>query len=131
MITNYFFKGLDKKEEELVYDYIPTKLENLSKALVHFATDAAILQLNVERFEKHNAYCVEMVLKLPKKTLVSKETSHNIQKAVDNSKAKMLRQIRKHEATLRKENTFDREHGSIRGNIAEKAVTEEAYALEA
>lgn len=132
MITNYFFKGLDKGEEEIVYDYLPSKLTNLEKALVHFAADAAILNINVERFEKHNAYGIEWILKLPKKTLVAKETSHTLQKAVDQAKARMLRQIRKHEDALRKEHTFDREQGSIRGNsiVEGTAVEEELFAME-
>lgn len=131
MITNYFFKGLDKGEEEIIHDYLPSKLINLEKALVHFAADAAILNVNVERFEKHNAYGIEWILKLPKKTLVAKETSHTLQKAIDKAKEKMLRQIHKHEDTLRKEHTFDREQGSIRSNaLIEEAVEDEVFALE-
>lgn len=125
MIINYFFKGLDEKEEELVYDYMPSKLGIIEKTLQHFAEDAAMLSINVERFEKHNAYAVELILKLPKKTIVGKEVSHTLKKAIDYSKDRLLRQIRKHEEGLRKENGYERAHGSIRK--AEVAEPEYAY----
>lgn len=129
MITNYFFKGLDKAEEELVYDYMPSKLDNIEKTLRHFAEDAAMLSINVERFEKHNAYAVELILKLPKKTIVAKEVSHALNKAIDFSKHRLLRQIRKHEEGLRKDYSYERQQGSIR-KVEQERVTEPEYAYE-
>lgn len=129
MITNYFFKGLDKAEEELIYDYMPSKLDNIEKTLQHFAADAAMLSINVERFEKHNAYAVELILKLPKKTIVAKEVSHALNKAIDFSKHRLLRQIRKHEEGLRKEYSYERQQSSIR-KVEQARVAEQEYAYE-
>lgn len=126
MIVNYFFKGLDSGEEKFVHDYLPSKLENIEKALMHFAVDAAMLNVNIERFEKHNAYAVELILKLPKKTIVAKEVSHTINKGIDFSKDRLLRQIRRHEASLRKEYLFEREKGSIRSTEGSTPILHEA-----
>lgn len=124
MIVKYCFKGLEKKEEDFVQQYAPGKIENIEKRLTHFAKDAVILMVNITRFEKHNAFAVEYVLKLPKKTIVAKEASHTLNKAIDFAKDRLVRQIKKHDAALRKENTFQRQHGgSIRAAEAIPAVS--------
>ena len=112
MIVKYCFKGLSKKEEDFVQKYCPSKIEHVEKRLTHFAKDAVILNMNVSRFDKHNAYAVEFILKLPKKTIVAKEASHTLNKAIDFAKDRLIRQIKKHDALLKKEFTYDREHAS-------------------
>jgi len=108
-ISNYK-KHLSKEEELEFNDYIEQKIPSIKSLLTKFAEDAVNLKISVERFEKHNAYQVEMRLSLPTKTLVSEETSHAMTQAIDLSKDKLVQQIKKHMAQLRK----DRSHKSIK-----------------
>lgn len=110
MEFTYFHKNLTKTEAGVFVDYVTKKIEAIENLLTKFATDASILKVSIEKFEKHTAYEVEFCLVLPTKTLVAKEASHQITKAVDLSKDRLVSQIKKHLAMLRRE----RSHRSVR-----------------
>lgn len=110
MEVTILHKNLTKKEEGYFIKYLDTKTEAIENLLTKFADDAAILKASVEKFEKHDAFEVEFCLTLPAKSLVAMEASHQINKAVDLAKDRLLSQIKKHIAHLRK----DRAHQSIR-----------------
>ena len=110
MDINYFQKNLEKHEEKSFKKYVQEKLEAIETLLTKFANDAQLLKVSIEKFEKHDAYEVEFCLVLPTKTLMSKEASHTITKAIDLSKDRLISQVKKHIAHLRK----DRAHKSIR-----------------
>ncbi|MBI2634569.1 HPF/RaiA family ribosome-associated protein [Candidatus Peregrinibacteria bacterium] len=112
METTFQYKNLNKKEEQIFLDYVSSKLEALEKMLAKFASDASLLTITVEKFDKHVAYQVEFYLTLPAKSLVAAETSHTINKAVDLSRDRLLAQLKKHLAQLR----GDRAHRSVRRN---------------
>ena len=118
MEVTHFFKNLSPKEEKVFVDYVKEKMHSFENLLTKFADDAKILKVSIEKYEKHDAYEVEFALILPQKSLIAKETSHQITKAIDLSKDRLLAQIRKHMDHLR----HDRAHGSIRKT--EKAKTE-------
>lgn len=105
-----FHKNLTKAEEQLFDEHVVEKAESIITLLTKFAEDAKTLKVSIEKFNKHDAFEVEFCLVLPSKTLVSKEASHSIQKAADSSKDRLVAQIKKHLAHLRKE----RAHKSIR-----------------
>jgi len=110
MQITFFHKNLTKDEENKFFDYVEEKREAIESLLTKFKEDAKLLRISVEKYEKHDAYEVEMCLTLPTKSLVSKETSHHITKAIDESKDRLTNQIKKHMALLRK----DRSHRTIR-----------------
>lgn len=103
-------KHLSEAEESFFNEYVSQKTEAIENLLTKFSSDAPLLKISIEKFEKHDAYEVEFFLKLPAKSLVSKEVSHSINKAVDLSKDRLVSQVKKHMAHLRK----DRSHQSIR-----------------
>ena len=103
-------KNLSKKEEESFVNYLDQKKTPIGNLLSKFADDASILKVSIEKFEKHDAFSVEFVLNLPTKSLKSEEASHTIQKAVDLAKDRLVAQIKKHLAMLRR----DRSHKSIK-----------------
>jgi ribosome-associated translation inhibitor RaiA len=123
MEVTYQFKHLTKEDEKKFVDYVEQKIPAIANLLTKFADDAAILKASIEKFEKHDAYEVEFQLSLPAKSLVAKEASHQIMKAVDLSKDRLQIQIKKHIAHLRK----DRQHGSIRHQETELKVSLETY----
>lgn len=110
MELTFFSKGLSRKEEMFFNDYVQQKIPTIENLLTKFADDATILRASIEKFEKHDAYVVEFYLGLPTKPLVSREASHEINKAVDLSKDRLVAQIKKHMALLRR----DRPHKTIR-----------------
>jgi ribosome-associated translation inhibitor RaiA len=115
MEITFLYKNLTKVEERQFVEYVEQKRKAIESLLTKFASDAKQLNAAIEKFEKHDAYQVEFCLTLPAKALVSREASHSITKAVDLSKDRLIIQLKKHIALLRK----DRAHKSIR-EVAEK-----------
>jgi ribosome-associated translation inhibitor RaiA len=120
MDVTFFLQNLSKREEETFKDYVNEKTPAIASLLTKFADDAQLLKATIEKFEKHDAYEVEFCLALPTKTIVAKEASHNINKAVDLSKDRLVSQLKKHMALLRK----DRSHQTIRKPELVKEVVE-------
>jgi len=124
MEINVFQKSLAPKEENVFNDYLEKKIPSIKSLLSKFAHDAVLLKVTVEKFEKHDAFEVEMCLTLPTKSIVAKEASHQITKALDLSKDRLIAQLKKHMDSLRKE----RSHKSIRQEIpAEVSVDMEIF----
>jgi ribosome-associated translation inhibitor RaiA len=109
METTFFQKNLTNREEKAFLTYVNDKITPINNLLTKFSKDAQFLKISIEKFNKHDAYEVEFSLKLPTKSMVAKETSHTITKAVDLAKDRMISQIKKHTASLR-----ERTHKSIR-----------------
>ena len=131
MKVKHQYKNLSPQEQELFDGYLPSKLQQIEGLMTHFAEDAAILDTRIEKFEKHDAYEVEFVLKMPIRTLKSKEASHTITKAIDLAKDRLIAQIKKTQATLRKEQMMARRHASIRKPAThEKVNTEDIHTKE-
>lgn len=116
MELTFFYKNLSPAEEKTFVEYVGEKRASIENLLTKFAPDARLLKASMEKFEKHDAYEVEFCLTLPTKSLVANEASHMITKAVDLSKDRLVSQIKKHLAMLRK----DRSHKSIRDHEAQK-----------
>ena len=110
MEFTYFHKNLTKTEAKIFIDYVREKIPVIENLLTKFADDASILKVSIEKYDKHDAYEVEFCLTLPTKSLIAKEASHQITKAVDLSKDRLIAQLKKHMAMLRRE----RSHKSIR-----------------
>lgn len=110
METTIFQKNLAKREEEAFNKYVKGKLSQIEGLLTKFSPDAQFLKISIEKFNKHDAYEVEFCLTLPTKSVVAKETSHTITKAVDLTKDRLVSQLKKHLEVLKK----GRAHKSIR-----------------
>lgn len=125
MDTTFFLKNLSKAEESVFTDYVfDKKAESIASLLTKFALDAQLLKASIRKFDKHTAYEVEFCLSIPNKTLVAKETSHSINKAVDLAKDRLMLQIKKHLAHLRKNRTHKsiRNQQSVKLEFAEELV---------
>lgn len=112
METTFFHKNLSKKEEGIFAEYVTSKLEGIENLLTSFEDDEAILRISIEKFDKHDAYDVELRLDIQTKSLIAKETSHHISKAVDLAKDRLLAQIKKHISQMRDK----RQHKAIKEN---------------
>ena len=113
METVFFFKNMLPAEEEQLRDYFSKKLPKLERLISHFPSDAILLHVKGEKFEKHSAYDVELTMKLPAETLTARETSHAITKAVDLAKDRIEAQLKK------KASLENRVHKSLRTKAKE------------
>lgn len=110
MEVNFFHKNLSKQEIQEIGNYFSKKRERIESLITKFAEDAQILNLTIEKFDKHAAYQADMRLVLLSKTLVAKEASHDITKALDLATDRLIIQIKKFMDGLRNL----RSHQSIR-----------------
>lgn len=118
METVFFFKNMLPDEEGKLRDYVFGKLSKFEKVLSHFPSDGVMLQVKGEKFQKHSAYEVELVLKLEGQTYSAKEASHMITKAVDLAKDRLDVQIKKNLLQGR------RQHRSLKAKTKMKLKTE-------
>lgn len=105
-------------EEQKLREYVSTKLPKFEKLVTRFSEDSVSLQIKAEKFNKHQAYEVEMILKLPSITLIGREASHMITKAVDLSKDRLENELRKFEDRLK------RKHRGIKMKMKKKVMSE-------
>lgn len=116
----FFFKNMSPADEEQMREYVAKKLPKIEKMLSRFSSDSVILQVKGERFQKHSAYEVEMVMKMPGETLSACEASHMITKAVDLAKDRLDMQLKKKLLLVR------RSHRSIKARSKMKLRAAEA-----
>jgi len=103
MEITFFHKNLTKAEEGSFDEYVGTKKEMIENLLKTFPSNATLMRANIEKFDKHDAYQVELSVILPTKQVVAKEASHLITKAVDLAKDRLMVQIKKHISLMRRE----------------------------
>lgn len=101
MEVQIFTKEMSDSEVKKVKEYSASKIPPIESLLKHFAPDAVKLHINAEKLGRRSAYRVEFVLYLPSKTIMGREASHEITKAVDLAKDRIIRQLKKHQELLR------------------------------
>lgn len=94
-------KNMAGWEEKRTKEYMQGKIPRLERLLSHFQDDTVSLTVRAERFDKNNAYHVELILEIPGKLLVGNEDSHTIEKAIDLSKDRLVNQMKKHDDQLK------------------------------
>lgn len=112
------YKNISNAGQEIFDSYLPSKLEQIESLLSNFPDDSVNLDVKIEKYDKHDAYDVEFVLKMPMKTMKSKETSHSITKAVDLAKDRLIIQLKKTKSQS------PRKHSSIRKTEIHKEISE-------
>lgn len=127
MEINIFQKNLAQKEEEIFIGYLNQKTPAIKDLLKKFSKDNVLLKVTIEKFDKHDAFEVEFCIVIGGKSMVAKEASHQITKAIDLTKDRLISQIKKHMAMMR----GDRAHKSLaKKQTAEKVLTEEYVHME-
>lgn len=101
MKIQFSFKNTEHWEEQRIKEYAQSKMESIVKLLSHLDDDEANLSIRSERFDKNNAYQVEMSLEIPTKNMIGMEASHTIEKAIDLSKDRLVKQLRRYDELLK------------------------------
>ncbi|MDX9971157.1 MAG: HPF/RaiA family ribosome-associated protein [Candidatus Gracilibacteria bacterium] len=107
-------KNLSDTEAKKFKEYTEKKVSQFEGLFEAYDSDSVSLKVNIEKFEKHDAFSVDMTLSMPRsENLVASEASHLLTKALDLSKDRLVAQIKKIKE-LKREN---RTHKSIRQDI--------------
>lgn len=107
-------RNLTEAEAEKFKEYAEKKVSQFEGLFEAYDRDSVTLRINIEKFEKHDAFSVDMTLSMPRsENIVATEASHLLTKALDLSKDRLVAQIKKIKE-LKREN---RTHKSIRQDI--------------
>jgi len=99
MKTHPLFKNVNGAAKNCIEAYLKgKKMNRLTRLLRHGNFDLADLKVDVEHFNKHNAFSVKFDLKIGKKRLISEEKTHNIREAFEIAFDKLVNQLRKLES---------------------------------
>ena len=106
MNCNIEFKGFEPKQRirELIEELIQ-KLERRAKGL---SPDVAFWKVLVEENSVRKLYPVSITLKLPGKTLATKEERHDLEASIKDAFAEIERQWKKYRSSLRREQLWKR-----------------------
>lgn len=127
MKIQYSMKNMAAWEQKRLTEYIEQKMPSFEKLISHFQDDTVSLTIRAERFDKNNAYRVELIFEIPSRLMVGVEDSHSIEKAVDLAKDRLIKQLKKHEDQLKSKGKLNaslkrdiKELGSLRDHQALK-----------
>jgi ribosomal subunit interface protein len=102
MKLQFYYKGLEISEKREVSEYTESKLGQLHKFLGSLPENEVRLEVKVEKFARKAAYAVEFLLRLPGENFVASEDDHTLNEAIDFTLAKMMKQLRRRHAKLKK-----------------------------
>jgi ribosomal subunit interface protein len=127
-------KNMAAWEQARLTEYIEQKVPSFEKLVSHFQDDTVSLAIRAERFDKNNAYRVELIFEIPSRLIVGVEDSHSIEKAVDLAKDRLIKQLKKHEDQLKNRGklsaNFKRSIKQLGSSRTHQGVKEEEEMLE-
>lgn len=88
-------------EQNRVSEYTMSKTPALEKLIQHMDHDEVKLLVRAQRFEKNNAYRIELVLEMRSNVFVGTEDSHSMDRAIDLAKDRLVKQMKKYEDVLK------------------------------
>lgn len=98
MIVMPVVKNLTVPEEEQFHSYLEAKLARLRPTLEsHYPDqDGVKVDARIRKHDRHSAFEFEMVVNLPKRKIMSKETKHSITEVLDFTTDRVETQMSKH-----------------------------------
>lgn len=127
MKIQYSMKNMVTWEEKRLREYVEQKIPGLEKLISHFQDDEVSFIIRAERFDKNNAYRVELTLQIPSRMLIGVEDSHSIEKAVDLAKDRLVKQLKRYEEQLKNKG---KTNSALKRNIKQLAATRSHQAIE-
>ncbi len=100
MINNITINGLHTEVTDELKKYINKKIGKLDRYLpVHARKSVQVdVKLKERKIKAHTECMAEVIMRLPKETITSKETTVNLFAAIDVSEEKLKNQIKKYKA---------------------------------
>lgn len=88
-------RGAHAEESAEFEKYLGKKLGRIEKLTNKYQDDEVLLTATIEKFEKHNAYKITLMLDIKGKTIMAEESSHAITKALDDSVDRLVGNLKK------------------------------------
>lgn len=95
MQVSKVMRGTHVSESAEFEKYLEKKLGRIEKFTERYQDDEVLLTATIEKFEKHNAYKVTLILNLKGDTIMADESSHAITKALDDSVDRLVSNLKK------------------------------------
>lgn len=102
MITSIDITGIKYDVNQKTHKYVMEKVGKLDKYLPGHARKSVTADVKLRQVNRDhgNKYEAEVILHVPEKTIVAKDTTMNMMAAVDIVEAKLVAQLRKYKAAL-------------------------------
>jgi len=102
MLKLVTLSGIHYNVDEMTHKYVLKKLAGLDKYLPRHARKSATIDVKLKQVNRDhgNKYEAEVVLVMPEKTVVAKDSTVNMLAAIDIVEAKMITQLRKIKSSL-------------------------------
>lgn len=102
MIASIDITGIKYDVNQKTYKYVMEKVGKLDKYLPGHARKSVTADVKLRQVNRDhgNKYEAEVILHVPEKTIVAKDTTMNMMAAVDIVEAKLVAQLRKYKAAL-------------------------------
>ena len=102
MIASIDITGIKYDVNQKTHKYVMEKVGKLDKYLPGHARKSVTADVKLRQVNRDhgNKYEAEVILHVPEKTIVAKDTTMNMMAAVDIVEAKLVAQLRKYKAAL-------------------------------
>ncbi len=102
MIASIDITGIKYEVNEKTRKYVVDKVGKLDKFVPLHARKSMVADVKVREVNRDhgNKYEVEVILKVPEKTITAKDSTMNVMAAIDIVEAKLISQLRKYKQTV-------------------------------
>lgn len=109
MIASIDITGIKYNVSEKLQKYIVDKVGKLDRYVPPHARKSLVADVKLRQVNRDhgNKYEAEVILKVPEKTIVAKDSTLNMHAAVDIVEAKLVAQLRKYKESLSKQKLAD------------------------
>jgi len=120
MINLVTITGVKYTVDEATKKYVARKISRLDRYMPRHARQSASAEVLLKEVNRAhgNKYEAEVIIKLPGKTIVAKDSTVNILAAVDIAEAKLVTQLEKYRAVLKRRKTSRKVLARLRGGTA-------------
>ena len=102
MIASIDITGIQYNVSEKMQKYVTDRVGKLDRYVPAHARKSLVADVKLRQVNRNhgNKYEAEIILKVPEKTIIAKDTTMNMHAAVDIVEAKLIAQLRKYKASI-------------------------------
>lgn len=102
MITSIDITGIKYNVSDKLQKYVIEKVGNLDRYVPSHARKTIVADVKLRQVNRDhgNKYEAEIILKVPEKTIVAKDSTMNMHAAIDIVEAKLVAQLRKYKDSV-------------------------------
>ncbi len=102
MIASIDITGIQYNVSEKMQKYVTDRVGKLDRYVPAHARKSLVADVKLRQVNRDhgNKYVAEIILKVPEKTIIAKDTTMNMHAAVDIVEAKLIAQLRKYKDSI-------------------------------